>query len=268
MQALNRILNRPLLEEFIAEELDLSDPLAIGGSELFYELIHNPLHFKKFSTYAIQEGLIASPELKVIDSAIAAKERLILQSEREYWLPTFSIEADVEQLFTSSGEGERIEELTGLDDTEWQVSVWARLPLFEGGRKKATLGRNNQQLIQLSMERKNTEERIQQRILIGLNRTRASYPSINLSRDAVDAARNNLILVTDSYVQGIKSIIDLLDAQNQSLNAELDSANAVYDFLIDFMEVQRSVGMFTSFLPEEERNKQIQLARESLGITN
>ena len=268
MQSLNRILNRPLLEEFIAEELDLSDPLAIGGSELFYELMHNPLYFKKFNTYAIEQGLKASPELKVIDSAIAAKERLVLQSQREYWLPTFSIEADVEQIFANSGEGERIEELTGLDDTDWQVAVWARLPLFEGGRKKATLGRNNEQLLQLSMERKNTEERIRQRILFGLNRTRASYPSINLSRDSVDAARNNLILVTDSYVQGIKSIIDLLDAQNQALIAELDSANAVYDFLIDFMEVQRSVGMFTSFLPEEERNKQIQLARESLGITN
>jgi len=106
------------------------------------------------------------------------------------------------------------------------------------------------------------EERLSQRILQSLNNTRASYPAINLSRDAVDAARRNLQLVTDSYVQGIKSIIDLLDAQNQALNAELDAANAVYNFLIDLMGVQRSLGTFVTFYPQEEGDKWLARAQE------
>ena len=88
-----------------------------------------------------------------------------------------------------------------------------------------------------------------------LNNTRASYPSIKLSRDALDAAKNNLVLVTDSYVQGIKSIIDLLDAQNQALNAELGAANAVYDFLIDLMGLQRSIGTFVTFMPTKAKEE-------------
>ncbi|MDX1569994.1 MAG: hypothetical protein R3200_05865, partial [Xanthomonadales bacterium] len=50
------------------------------------------------------------------------------------------------------------------------------------------------------------------------------------------------------------SIIDLLDAQNASLRAEESAANAVYDFLIEVMNVERATGQY-DFLasPEEQR---------------
>jgi outer membrane protein TolC len=254
-QALNRIINRPLQEEFIAEETDLSDPLTMGGDRLFYDLIHNPLYFREFRNFVVQEGLAAAPELKAFDAAIAAQERTIVGARRDYWLPDFTVEGDVQQYFSDSGAGTRDTSVTGLDDTDWQVGVFARLPLFEGGRKSATLGRNREELLQLQTSRNNSENLINQRILRALNDTRASYPSIKLSRDALDAAKNNLQLVTDSYVQGIKSIIDLLDAQNQALNAELAAANAVYDFLIDLMNLQRSMGNFITFMPTEAKEE-------------
>ena len=255
MQALNRIINRPLQEEFIAEETDLSDPLMMGGDRLFYDLIHNPLYFKAFRNFVVQEGLAAAPELKAIDASIAAQERIIVGARRDYWLPDFTVEGDFQQLFSNSGAGERDSSVTDLDESDWQVGVFARLPLIEGGRKSATLGRNREELEQLKTSSQNVEDRISQLILQALNNTRASYPSINLSRDALDAAKNNLQLVTDSYVQGIKSIIDLLDAQNQALNAELAAANAVYDFLIDLMGLQRSIGTFITFLPTDAKEE-------------
>ncbi len=46
---------------------------------------------------------------------------------------------------------------------------------------------------------------------------------------------------------GIKSIIDLIDAQNQYLVADHQAANAVYDFLIDIITMQRSIGNFVLF---------------------
>ncbi|MGI9537146.1 MAG: TolC family protein, partial [Desulfocapsaceae bacterium] len=255
MQALNRIINRPLQEEFIAEETDLSDPLIMGGDRLFYDLIHNPLHFREFRNFVVEEGLAAAPELKAFDAAIAAQDRIIVGARRDYWLPSFDVEGDFQQLFANSGAGERDSDISGLDDSDWQVGVFARLPLFEGGRKTATLSRNREELLQLQTSRNNSQNRINQQILQSLNNTRASYPSIKLSRDALDAARNNLQLVTDSYVEGIKSIIDLLDAQNQALNAELGAANAVYDFLIDLMGLQRSIGTFVTFLPTDAKEE-------------
>ncbi len=128
------------------------------------------------------------------------------------------------------------------------------MPLFSGGGRRATLKRTREELSQLQYERDNTANRIEGRVLSAIHLVRASYPSIRLSNDAADAARRNLTLVTDSYVRGIKSIIDLIDAQNQALVANQQAANAVYDFLIDLMSIQRSSGRFFLFAPEEERD--------------
>lgn len=263
-QSMNRIVNRPLSEDFFATEMDLKDPLIIGGNKIFYQLIHNPGNFNRFNSFALQKGLAEAPELKVIDKAISAQERLLTESGRDYWVPTVSLEASLDHNFQESGAGQRNEEETGLDETSWQATMMARLPLFEGGRKNATHAKNKIQLRQLKIERKAAEERISQLILESLNNTRASYPSINLSRDSVDAARRNLQLITDSYIQGIKSIIELLDAQTQALNAELDAANAVYNFLIDFMGVQRSIGSFITFSTAEEREEWVKKVKLSI----
>lgn len=264
MESLNRILNRPLQEKFIAEETDLSDPLLMAGDNLFFHMMNNPKYFHGFRTFSLKESLSLRPELKSIDAAIAARERLHTAAGRELWLPDFTIEGQAEQYFSEDGAGQRGVVSNGLDDTDWQVGVYARLPLFEGGRKVATLYRNREELAQLKVERKATAERIGQEVLSALNRTRASYPGITLSREAADSASRNLQLVTDSYVQGIKSIIDLLDAQNQSLTADQAAANAVYNFLIDLMGVQRAMGEFILFQPEERRREWLQRAEQYL----
>ena len=65
------------------------------------------------------------------------------------------------------------------------------------------------------------------------------------------AAKKNLDLVTDAYSRGAVSILDLLDAQNAALIAEETATNAVFDFLIDLMNLQRSLGGFDFFLDEQ-----------------
>jgi len=264
MEALNRILNRPLQELFIAEETDLSDPLLIVGDKLFFSLMNNPKYLQEFRDFAIEEALSYRSELKSFDAAIAAKQRLKTAAGRAFWLPEFTVEGEVEEYFSEDGAGQRGAVHDGIDDTDWQVGVFARLPLFEGGRKSGALNRNREELARLKTDRRAAAERIGQDMLRALNRTRASYPGISLSREAAEAANRNLVLITDSYVQGIKSIIDLLDAQNQALVADQGAANAVYNFLIDLMGVQRAMGEFILFQPEEERKAWRQRAEQYL----
>ena len=61
-------------------------------------------------------------------------------------------------------------------------------------------------------------------------------------------------LVTDLYQRGAADIIQLVDAQNQALGAALAAANALYDFLIDALRVQRASGSFSLEGSQEVRD--------------
>jgi outer membrane protein TolC len=257
ISAMNNILNRPLREMFAPEEADYRDPMSILPDHRLTDYMNNPMEIRILRDFLVAEGLAASPELKQIEAAMAAQERSITLAKREFWVPTVSLFGDVTERFSEGGEGSAPPsigslQLSGKNDTDWTAGVQASLPLYTGGGRRAALSRSREELSKLRYDRDNIANRIEARILNAVHLIRASYPGIRLSKDAADAAGRNLTLVTDSYVRGIKSIIDLIDAQNQALVANQQAANAVYDFLIDLMAVQRSTGSFFLFAPEKE----------------
>lgn len=206
-----------------------------------------------------------SPEVRELEAAISAQKRGTTQAQRAFWSPTVSLFGDLTENFARNGEG--ADYPADRDDTDWSAGVQVSLPLYSGGKKSAALKRSREKLSQLQYERDAMASRIEEQILNGVHRVRASYPGIRLSNDAADAARRNLILVTDAYVRGIKSIIDLIDAQNQSLVADQQAANAIYDFLIDIMTVQRRTGSFFLFSPLKEREGWMErLERHMMGL--
>ncbi|UCD35655.1 MAG: TolC family protein, partial [Nitrospiraceae bacterium] len=256
--SLNRILNRPLQEPFVAEEADLEAPPLGSTNELFHDLITHPKDFLLFRDFLVMKGLEISPELRRFDAEIAARERIMVSAKRAFWLPDVSLQGNVTELFSEGGEGQRSDSPADINDTDWTVGVFATLPLFTSGQKTATYSRTRHELDRIRIDREAARERIEQRILSAVNLTRSSYPAIELSRDAGKAAQENLTLVSDSYERGIKSIIDLIDAQNQALVSDQRAANSVYDFLIDFMNVLRAVGSFDFLLSETGREEWLQ----------
>ncbi len=200
-----------------------------------------------------EQSLINSPELKAIDFGIDAQERSVTSAKRQYWLPDVSLEGNYANTFSRGGTGSSLP--SGIDDSGWTVGLTARLPLFSGGAKNATLSQERDDLLRLHYSRRASSEKIEARTRNALHEIGASYPSIELARKASTAADNNLRLITDSYRAGSVSLIDLIDAQNAALSAELSAANAIYDFLLDLMEVQRATARFDFFLTPDQRKE-------------
>ncbi|MCZ6776182.1 MAG: TolC family protein [Ignavibacteria bacterium] len=262
--ALNQLLHRPLEEPFITAEAGLEDSALLTSDQRLFTYTGNPWYFEVFRDFMVQEGVAASPELKQLDAAIAAQERALTSANNAFWAPTIALQGDVTNIFSRSGAGSSGSTFTlppplpslsfpTADDLNWNVALRLSLPIFNGAERFVARTQAREALAQLRLEREATEERIEQRIRTAIHQAGVSYPAIRWSRAADTASHKNLELVTDAYSRGAVDIIRLIDAQNAALIASLAEENAVYDFLIDFMNIQRTVGTFDIFMSKEER---------------
>ncbi len=260
---LNRILNRPLEEPFATEATDLTDPEVSFVARL-YPYADDQWSFNVFRRFMSAEALANAPELRAFSEAIDAQNRFLSSTRRAYWLPTVALQAEVTRVLGRGGAGSAgfaggaaLDSLgfafPEVDDVSWSIGLVGSLPLFEGGKRAADTRQASREVERLEFERGAVAERVEQRARIALHRAGASYVNIDLSAAAADAARQNFELVRDAYARGAATILDVLDAQNAFLVAELAAANAVYDFIIDFMRVQRGVGAFLFLMSPEAR---------------
>ena len=260
---LNRLLNRPLEEPFVTAEVSLDDPVLLSSQREFRAFMANPLRFKVLREFLVREGLAQAPEVRRLDAAIAAKQRQVASNKRSVYLPSFGLQAGTTHRLYQGGDGsDPISLPPGTpavlprpNKLDWFVSVGASLPLYEGGARYAAIDKSQHEHAKLMLQRKLARQAIEAQIRSALHRAGASFPAIRLSRDAAAAARGNLQVVRDAYRTGTASILTLLDAQNQSLVADLAAANASYAFLSDLMQVERAVGRFDFFVSPKERRR-------------
>ncbi|MEL7022225.1 MAG: TolC family protein [Pseudomonadota bacterium] len=251
---LSRILNRDL---GTTPDLQMPTPDEPFGTsaEYFNALVNNPRRFAWFAEFVTNDGLSRSPELAQLDAQINATERDVLARRRAFWAPDVSLQAQYTDNFDVSGLGSG----TPLDDlNDWSVTLSASWPLFDSGQRRSQLSRSRLLVDQLNTQRAATALQIEQNIRASLLAAQATYANIEYSRDGAEAARKNLALVSDAYQKGAVSIIDLLDAQSQSLQADLSANNAIHDFLLNVMNLQRASNSFDFLLPADERAQRTQ----------
>lgn len=244
--SLNRLLHRPFKDSFITTSASLDDPsLMVSRKELF-DYVNNDRAYELMGDFMLKEALAASPEMAGLEALVTASKMELKMNQRAYWSPTVTFQGEVSNVLDEN----RQAGLSAEDDTDWTVGINVSIPLFEGGARRARVSGSRLALEKNNMQHDATAERIEQHIRATLHQIKASYPSIQLSKEAAVAARKNLKLVTDAYTRGALSILDLLDAQNAALVAEESATNAVFIFLIDLMNLQRNLGRFDFFLDE------------------
>ena len=255
---LNRLLSRPLEEPFQTEETDLEDPVLRTGAAQLGPYLDDPFAFDIFRDFMAAESLGVAPELQQLDAAIRAQERALTAAGRQFWAPTVLLEGDVSGVRTG-GAGATFDlglpfpiDVPTRNAFNWTLNLSASLPLFTGGARRAERAQTFEELEELKLTRRSVAQKVEQRVRASLHAAGASFAGIELAETSADAAERNLEFVTDAYQQGTASILDLLDAQNQALVARQVASNAVFDYLIDLMNVQRALGRFDFFMTAAE----------------
>lgn len=251
-QALNRILGYPINRKFSTTETDLNDKRLITSKDRLFNIINNPWVYDIFSDYLAAEAVKASPEIKILDAAIAVQERYYATTGRAFWLPTIAAQAQYDNAFERYGEGSNPKSLgvTPPKDQSWSAAITASLPIFNGGLKFINRQQAYLELQKLITNRESLRQKIVQQTHYALKNSRYSGAKIRLSKKAAESARKNLEIILDAYKNGAVSIIELLDAQNAMLVTDQVAANAEFDFLIDIMNVERAIGRFDFFISD------------------
>ena len=256
---LRQVLNRPLGTPLAQQPVALNDPALLAQDSTLLRWLEDPAGLDAITGLLVGEAFRISPELVRAEAAIAAERRQHTAAGRSFWLPTLSLQGGFNNVLGTGGAGssglQPPSPITTLEapDLSWQFRVQASLPLFTGGARSATRQQTAINLERLEVEQKATHLAVEQRIRSALELAASSYSAIALTRDAAQAADRNYDLVSDAYGRGTASITALIDAQSAALSASEAAANAVHDFLLDLVRVERAMGTYSVLQPPEQR---------------
>lgn len=164
-----------------------------------------------------------------------------MKSARRWLIP--SLDATVAgAVFLKTGGGGSDVQTSG--DTFWQAQGILSWNILDGGAFIAGMNLEKAQLYSLKSERieaaTGLEESIRGTAAIAI----ASFENIRLSSLQTETAARNYELVNEAYLEGDATFLELLDSQQQFLNAERAAKQALYGFLSDLLSVEQSINYF------------------------
>jgi outer membrane protein len=232
---LNRLRRRPREESVEAIPASIEQHGFVYARDGIAKQLVAPERDRQLRNYLVRVGLARSPNLKAIDAAIAAEERALTASKRAFWLPTLSVSAGVDYLAAHSDTS------SDLNQLEWGARADLAFPLFEGGAKLASYRQAREIVESLRIERRARVEALDDGIRSAFARASGAYRSVGYAQAGEAAAQKNYEFVHEGFVLGVADYIDLLDAQNQLLMAQLASLNALYDFFAQLLSAEELI---------------------------
>jgi len=260
--ALNRILDRDTESRITLDPAAPPAAMHLFGDEQVQQALSKPAGFGMIRTMLVAEAMVHSPELREIQEQITAQQRVLASARRSFWMPTFSLNGRFDRVVDEGGDG------SGLrldDDDQWTVGFEAGIPLFEGGRRVFAQRQAYDTLSELRLRESAARKRVDGAVRTAAFQAWSSLMAIDLSRSASESAARNLELVTGSYSRGAVSVVELLDAQNAATTSADEAENAVFDYLVDLLSLQREIGRFWLFLSEDERAAELNRAHVQLA---
>jgi outer membrane protein len=279
--ALKQVLNIPLIYQINVEDVSLGDTTVILTNKKLLSYLEDPVSFEILTDFIVNRGMLLSKELQQINSLIEAQERSLTSVRYSLFTPTIAAFGGYTRTFYKSTVKQPFQ-LTSIpptppdispnlplylgqlfagaspklpDNNDWQIGVQLSLNISNGFATKALEQQTSYQLEQLKIQKRSAEEKIALRIRYEMENLKATHFGIQQSQIEVEAANKTLHLVSDAYSRGALSILNLIDAQASSLRSKQVSANALYDFYIAYIQLQRAVGQFDALMTATEKKE-------------
>ena len=249
---LNQLLNRPINEAFIAQETTLSDSLYVSYLGSVREYLDTPKSLNIYTDFLVEEAIRNSPEVRQVVANIDALQRSRTSFKLERFVPTVGLGVDWQHVFSRNGAGSDVTGVVPIDNP-WNVSLNASLPLFQGGATSVNIQQTSIEINKLDDQKARLVQILELNVRAAMLDLIVKSVNLESSKKSAELADKSLDLVQDEYAQGRVSIVDLVDAQNASLNANLSALDSEHEFLISVLRTERALGKFTLLSTSEEQ---------------
>ena len=251
------LMNLNTARELNLEDLKIDDPVFLTHHKEIQEYFIDQQKFEKLKAYLLSVAKKNMPSLSQYKEIVKTKQEIVNMEEKVMYIPTISVEGGMRTHFIKSSNTVRdddpyLQKYPYADSTDWDIGVYVRYPLYEGGAQKAQLEAAKFDLEQVYAKRNKLENDIANNLLNSLYQSRALFLSIKLAKTALENSKKNLAVTKDIYNQGNSSIIYLLDAQSDTLRAAVQLNDTKYNFLKYLMSVQYYIGQVNFNLDESE----------------
>jgi outer membrane protein len=179
----------------------------------------------------LKEAIASRPEIASGEAQIRAQE-LTVQAIQGGYGPTLGVQAGV------SESGPRPSDL----GTGWNAQVTLTWPLFQGGLTHGQVreARANVNSLQAQLDLQKQQVRLDvEQARLGV---RAAVASLGASKDASQAAREQLTLQEGRYQTGVGSIIELSDAQTALVTALGQEVQSQFQLAVARSQLLRALG--------------------------
>ena len=221
------------------------------GYEQARDLLDDPTVRRTFEDFLVGEAVRNAPELRALDYNMDAAARSVSLNGAQRFLPTVAAQLQYNRTFDQWGAGAPTSSnLTPADN--YNIGINFSIPLFDSNRRNIDRQTARIQFQQLQFNRELTSRVIERNVKNAVLDLINQVANIELSRVSEEAAVEGLELIEAAYTNGAVSIVDLLDAQNNRLQAQLASANASYNYLAASLVLERFIGHFFLLHSDEE----------------
>ncbi|WP_417939769.1 TolC family protein [Flavobacterium sp. RS13.1] len=156
---------------------------------------------------------------------------------QSHWLPTLSGFADF-----------------GFQDFDFEVNKDSRYyfaglalqwNIFSGNKNKYKLKQVEEDAKKISSQTDNVRQQLLLQFQISQNNLKSALEQFNANKNQKESAKKYNEDITKLYKEGQAIYIELLDAQNQWVNAQLNTNIALYNSWIAYAELERANASFT-----------------------
>lgn len=254
---INQLVNNNANEQINVKEASLTDEIFKEYNyDGFMKMLDSPVQREPLINFLVEEALLNAPELKQLNYNLNAVKRQEKLYGSGRFLPTVALQGQYNRQFSRSGEGSTFPaNFPTPPDGNYNVALNISLPIFNQNTNKINKQTAIIQQEQLAINKENSELAISTNVRKGVLNLINQISNIELSKTSEKSAKEVLELTQTAYSTGAVNIVQLIDAQNNYLNAQQAKANATYNYLITNLQLERYIGYYFLLNTKQKNNE-------------